>query len=78
MDCHATGGRHTAMSKLNFSKWDKYKSRKQAKKSAAICRMITKEAMPPKSFRESHPNAIPTETQKDLICKWSKTLATEK
>jgi len=74
MGCHATGGRSMAMAKLNFSEWDNYAPDKQAKKAAAICKMISKGKMPPKSFRASHPEAIPTTAQKDMICKWSKSL----
>jgi hypothetical protein len=64
-----------AMAKLNFSEWDSYSAEKQAKKAEAICNVITKGSMPPKSFRQSHPEAIPTDAQKELICKWSKTCA---
>jgi|WetSurSiteA1Bulk_404760.scaffolds.fasta_scaffold118310_2 cytochrome c5 len=78
MGCHAAGGKSMAMAKVNFSDWDKYSPEKQAKKAAAICKMITKGAMPPKSFRDSHPDAIPTAAQKDMICKWSDTLASKK
>ena len=78
MSCHATGGRNMAMAKLNFSNWDSYESDKQAKKAAAICKMITKGAMPPKSFRASNPDAIPTAAQKDMICTWSGTLTQKK
>jgi cytochrome c5 len=75
MGCHATGGKGMAMAKLNFSEWDSYSAEKQAKKAEAICNVITKGSMPPKSFRQSHPEAIPTDAQKELICKWSKTCA---
>jgi cytochrome c5 len=78
MGCHATGGKSMAMAKVNFSDWDKYSPEKQAKKAAAICKMLTKGAMPPKSFRESHPDAVPTAAQKDMICKWSETLTQKK
>jgi len=78
MGCHATGGKTMAMAKLNFSEWDNYASDKQAKKAAAICKMISKGKMPPKSFRASHPEAIPMASQNDLICKWSKTLTQKK
>jgi cytochrome c5 len=74
MACHATGGRNLAMLKVNFSEWDEYTPAKQAKKAAAICKVLTKDAMPPKSYRESHPEVIPTAEQKDLICKWSKSM----
>jgi cytochrome c5 len=78
MACHASGGNHMAMSKLNFSEWANYEPAKQAKKAEAICNVLAKGAMPPKSFRQSHPDVIPTEAQKDTICKWSETLAQKK
>lgn len=78
MDCHATGGKGMAMAKLNFSDWDNYPPDKQAKKVVAICNVITKGAMPPKSYGEKKPEAIPTASQKDMICKWSETLAPKK
>ncbi len=74
MGCHATGGKAMAMAKLNFSEWENYAPDKQAKKAGAICKMISKGKMPPKSFRASHPEAVPTAAQKDLICTWSKSL----
>jgi cytochrome c5 len=78
MDCHATGGSQMAMSVLNFSEWGNYAPGKQVKKASAICNMISNGAMPPKSFRKAHPDAIPTEAQKDSICKWSATLTQNK
>ena len=78
MSCHAAGGSGIAMSMLNFSKWDSYDPKKQAKKAAAICDEITTEAMPPKSFVKTHPEAALTASQKDSICKWSATLALKK
>jgi hypothetical protein len=78
MACHSTGGKVMAMSKLNFSDWNNYTPDKQANKADAICKIITKGAMPPKSFLEKTPEAILTASQKDMICKWSKTLSSEK
>jgi len=78
MDCHATGGSQMAMFVLNFSEWGNYGPDKQVKKASAICSEISKGAMPPKSFRKAHPEAIPTEAQKDSICKWSATLSLNK
>ena len=75
MACHATGGKSMAMAKVNFSEWDTYPAAKQAKKAEAICNVITKGTMPPKSFKASHPDAVLTDAQKDMICKWSKSLA---
>lgn len=78
MDCHATGGKGMAVAKLNFSGWDNYPAKKQAKKAAKICNIITKGAMPPKTYVEKNPEAIPTAAQKEMICKWSKSLAAKK
>jgi hypothetical protein len=78
MECHAKGGNEIAMSVLNFSKWGNYVPAKQAKKASAVCYEISNGAMPPKSFRKAHPDSIPTEAQKDSICKWSATLSQNK
>jgi len=78
MICHASGGKGMAMSKLNFSNWDKYDSAKQAEKATAICNILSKGKMPPKSYIKAHPDAIPTASQIDEICKWSAIIATKK
>lgn len=75
MECHATGGKGFAKSKLNFSEWASYKAQTQAKKATAICNEVMQDAMPPKSYVKAHPNAALTASQKDLICNWSKSLA---
>lgn len=72
--CHGDGGKHMAMSMVNFSTWDKYDQQKQAKKGKAICKMVTKGKMPPKSIRKSKPELVPTQEQIDLICRWSRSL----
>ena len=72
MACHSSDGKGMPMSILNFSKWDTYKPEKQNKKAAAICKAVSGGSMPPKSFIESNPNAVLTDDQKELICKWSK------
>ena len=74
MACHATGGSMMAMAKVNFSNWESYDTDKQAKKADAICKMVSKGAMPPKSFIKSNPGAVLTELQKNNICKWSEAL----
>ena len=74
MACHSAGGKGMAMSMVDFSKWDNYTPEKQAKKAAKICNAVTKGSTPPKSFRESNPDAVLTDVQKEKICKWSVTL----
>lgn len=78
MDCHATGGSNMAKSVLNFSEWGDYKPSQQVKKAAAICNIMSEGDMPPKSYRKAHPDAVPTQAQKDSICKWSATLTQNK
>lgn len=73
-DCHASGGKKLAMSKLNFSGWDSYSPEKQAKKARAICNMLTNEKMPPQSYRKMHPASIPSSLQIDEICEWSNSM----
>jgi len=78
MDCHSSGGSMLAKSALDFSKWDQYKTDKQAKKAADICKEVSTNSMPPKSFINSNPKANLTVSQKDTICNWSKKFATKK
>jgi cytochrome c5 len=78
MYCHASGGKSIPMAKLNFSNWDNYKPGKQVKKAVAICKLISKGAMPPKLYREDNPEANLSAYQKELICKWSETFSPRK
>jgi hypothetical protein len=74
MACHGQDGKKMAMSMVNFSAWDNYSADKQAKKASAVCNVVTKGTMPPKNYREANPGAVLTDAQKELICKWSKSL----
>ena len=76
--CHAEGGNMMAMSKVNFSEWDKLSPEKQAKKAAAICKVVSKGSMPPGKFQKKHADKVPTQAQKVSICAWAKSLKTEK
>jgi hypothetical protein len=75
--CHGANGKFLPMQKLNFSKWADYGASKEAEKASKICTVITKGSMPPKSFREANPEAIPTKEQIALICKWAESLKPE-
>jgi hypothetical protein len=72
--CHMEPGNNMALSRVNLSKWDKYEPAKQASKAASMCKEITKGKMPPKGFRNDHPDAVPTDADKKVICDWSQTL----
>lgn len=72
--CHAEGGKAMALAHLNLSKWDNYTPAKQIDKALAMCKMVTKGAMPPKGFKASHPDAVLTDKQVKTICNWANSL----
>ena len=76
--CHTEGGNGMALMHLNLSNWDKYSPEKQASKAKDMCKMVTKDKMPPKSFRESHPDGIPSEAEIKTICDWAASIQVAK
>jgi cytochrome c5 len=68
--CHDAGG-GMAASVWSFSAWDTYKTKKQAKKSKAICDAMTNGSMPPSGTGQSK---IPTKAQIEIVCKWADSL----
>ncbi len=78
MDCHSEGGNRLAMIHVNLSKWEKLSPSKKAKKSAAICKIMTKGKMPPESYASAKPDAAPTPAQIKQVCSWSETLKSKR
>lgn len=74
INCHSTGGRALALTKLNFSSWNEYDTEKQARKAEDMCDILTKGKMPPKSYLKKHPDQTPTAEQIEAVCKWAETL----
>jgi hypothetical protein len=74
VDCHAKGGKKSAMSHVNFSEWDSYAPAKKATKAGDMVKMLQKGKMPPKMYKESHPGSIPTPDQIETIAKWAGSL----
>jgi len=74
MTCHANDGNGMAKAHLNFDKWDSYGEKKWAGKAQDICNIITKGKMPPKSFRENNPDAVPTDKDIKMVCAWAAAL----
>ncbi len=72
--CHTTGGNGMALSHVNLSKWDEMSMEKQATKAAEMCKMVTKDKMPPKSFRDKNPNGVPSAAEVKEICDWAASL----
>jgi hypothetical protein len=74
VNCHSEPGNGMAMSHVNLSKWDKYSPEKQAAKAKAMCNMVSKDKMPPKKFRENHPEGVPSKEEIKTICDWAESL----
>lgn len=74
LTCHVDGGKVMAMGKVNLSKWDTYSPEKQIAKALDMCKMVTNGKMPPKAFRASHPEGVPTAKQIKTICNWANSL----
>ena len=72
--CHGTGGNPMAMGAWNFTKWDTYNVKKQAKKSNLMCNAITNGSMPPAYAKQTNPDRIPTAAQTETVCKWANSL----
>lgn len=69
--CHTGGGNWWAEMHLNLSKWDKFSPGKQAYKAKRMCKKVSNGKMPPKGFREKHPDATPTKDEIKIICDWA-------
>ena len=76
--CHTEGGNGMALMHLNLSTWNKFSPEKQASKAKDMCKMVTKGKMPPKSFRESHPDGVPSEAEIKTICDWAASIQVAK
>jgi hypothetical protein len=58
--------------KMNFSEWGKYSKNKQGIKLDNICDEITEGKMPLKQYLYIHKDAVLSQEEKDILCKWSK------
>ena len=72
--CHTEGGNGMALMHLNLSNWDKFSMEKQADQAKDMCKMVSKEKMPPKSFRDKNPGAAPTKAEAKIICDWASSI----
>ncbi|MCX6226751.1 MAG: heme-binding domain-containing protein [Bacteroidia bacterium] len=78
MPCHSNDGKKMAKAMVNFSNWNTSKPGTLVKKGKAICKMISKDAMPPAQFKEANPELALTPAQKEAICKWTNSMKPEK
>jgi len=72
--CHTEPGNGMALAHLNLSNWDKFSMEKQADKAKDMCKMVSKDKMPPKSFREKNPGGSPTQEEVKTICNWAQSI----
>ena len=76
--CHTEPGNGMALAHVNLTNWDKYSPEKQAAKAKEMCNMVTKDKMPPKKFRETHPDGVPSKEEIKTICDWAQSLEVPK
>ncbi|MCX6334134.1 MAG: heme-binding domain-containing protein [Bacteroidia bacterium] len=72
--CHIEPGMKMALSVLNLTAWGKYAPEKQAAKANSMCKIVTKNKMPPKSYQTNNPKAVPTTDDVKAICDWAASL----
>jgi hypothetical protein len=72
--CHTEPGNGMALAHLNLSNWDKFSMEKQADRAKEMCNMVSKDKMPPKSFREKNPDGVPTKEEVKTICDWAQSI----
>ena len=72
--CHTEGGNGMALMHLDLSNWEKFSMEKQADKAKDMCKMVSKDKMSPKSFREKNPGAAPTKDEAKIICDWASSI----
>ena len=70
-DCHSNSSKKfMSKGKLNFSKWDEYDKKKKISKLDGICEDVEDGSMPKKKYKKKHPEAVLSEEEVKLICKW--------
>ena len=72
--CHAEPAKGMPISVLNLTSWGNLSEEKQAAKANAMCKMVSKDKMPPKKFRTNNPESVLTTEEITAICDWAKSL----
>lgn len=60
---------------LNFSEWSRYEPSAQAKHLKEICSEVSEGEMPATQYLLMHPRAKLAASEKDAVCRWTKTVA---
>jgi hypothetical protein len=78
VSCHSEPGNADALARLNLTNWDKYSPDKQASKAQAMCIMISKDKMPPATYRGTHPESILSTDEIKTVYAWAQSLQNAK
>jgi hypothetical protein len=76
--CHSGSGNADAVAKLDLSAWGKYSPDKQASKAQAMCIMVSKDKMPPRDYRNTHPESVLTNNEIKALYAWAQALRNTK
>lgn len=72
-NCHTTDAKNKdAREALDFEKWDDYRVTKKISLLGKICELVEEDKMPLAKYLEFNPERKLSDTQKQLICEWSK------
>ena len=72
-NCHSTDAKNKdAREALNFEKWDDYRVTKKIGLLGKICELVEEGKMPPAKYLDNNPDRKLSDTQKQLICEWTK------
>jgi hypothetical protein len=78
VSCHSEPGNTEALSRLNLTNWNNYSPDKQASKAQSMCIMISKDKMPPVTYRGTHPESVLTTDEIKTIYAWAQSLQNAK
>lgn len=72
-DCHSAGSKsEDALKAVNFEDWEEYRASKKVAVLGDICQVVEKGKMPPEKYLNRNPDKKLSETQKKLICEWTR------
>ncbi|MFH0757587.1 MAG: heme-binding domain-containing protein [Bacteroidota bacterium] len=72
-DCHSNeASNKKAQFVLNFNKWEEFKASKKISRLEDICALVEEGKMPPEKYVNNKPDRALSDSQKALICDWTK------
>ena len=59
---------------MNFSEWGTYPGFKQKDLLDKACQLVTQHDMPPFVYSLVHHDRVPTQAEREVLCRWTKTV----